>query len=648
MRTLSKSDFKLAGTCPQKLLYKKAGFEMNNQGSEFLQILAEGGYLVGKMAKVMYEEMARREGYACAEISTGRDHQEAVRQTDELLERHDRIILFEPAIRSGQKLIRVDILIKDGNVFSLIEVKAKSHESDADQETEQEQKKELKEYMEDVAYQQLVLQEYLQNHAEMFPNAIIQAGLLMPDRKAVTSIDNLAAWFSLTRDEQLFEKVQVDFLETGRAGELWENGQPMLKVLYVDKEIAAMMPEIQSRVAQYLSYLNGQSEPDIEQDCISTKCFACEFRNPHLPEQDGYAMCLGQRAYAEHHISELYHAATVGGRSPLVNDLLRKNEPLTIFSFAEEDFLKKDGSWGSRGIRQRIQYHNTRANQEYFSDDMADALAASFKYPLHFIDFETLTPAVPHHRGMSPYETIAFQWSCHTIASPGSAPVHSEWINVGLDFPNFKFAETLMQQLGDEGTPLMWATHENTVLRAILRQLQNAERYQPGYSNPLLEEWLTRMTKEKSGNKKTVIREGRLLDMNKFTLEHYFHPYMKGKTSIKKTLPAVWNHQPYLYEVPYFAPYYRRDDAGEVLNPYETLQYMREIDGEAYMDAENMETVKEGSGAMRAYQDMLFGAGRHNQERRETLRQELLNYCKLDTMAMVIIWHHWKTSLGVS
>ena len=143
MHTLSKSDFKLAGTCPQKLLYKKEGFEMNNQGSEFLKILAEGGYLVGKMAKVMYEEMARREGYACAEISTGRDHQEAVRQTDEWLEQHERIILFEPAIRSGQKLIRVDILIKDGKVFSLIEVKAKSHESDADEITAEEQKKKL-------------------------------------------------------------------------------------------------------------------------------------------------------------------------------------------------------------------------------------------------------------------------------------------------------------------------------------------------------------------------------------------------------------------------------------------------------------------------------------------------------------------------
>ncbi|MBK7640866.1 MAG: DUF2779 domain-containing protein [Bacteroidetes bacterium] len=41
------------------------------------------------------------------------------------------------------------------------------------------------------------------------------------------------------------------------------------------------------------------------------------------------------------------------------------------------------------------------------------------------------------------------------------------------DFPNFRFAESLMKQIGETGTPLMWATHENTVLRKILEQLEN-------------------------------------------------------------------------------------------------------------------------------------------------------------------------------
>jgi len=33
------------------------------------------------------------------------------------------------------------------------------------------------------------------------------------------------------------------------------------------------------------------------------------------------------------------------------------------------------------------------------------------KYPYHFIDFETSTVAIPFHKGMRPYEPVAFQFS---------------------------------------------------------------------------------------------------------------------------------------------------------------------------------------------------------------------------------------------
>ena len=45
-----------------------------------------------------------------------------------------------------------------------------------------------------------------------------------------------------------------------------------------------------------------------------------------------------------------------------------------------------------------------------------------WEYPLHFIDFETTISALPFHKGMRPYEAVAFQWSCHTIKKPGSEP----------------------------------------------------------------------------------------------------------------------------------------------------------------------------------------------------------------------------------
>ena len=83
--TLSKSDFKLASDCPQKLLYKKAKYPNSNDENEFLQILAEGGYIVGKMAQVMYEQFAKENGYVCKEITSDRNSKQAIQETEELL-----------------------------------------------------------------------------------------------------------------------------------------------------------------------------------------------------------------------------------------------------------------------------------------------------------------------------------------------------------------------------------------------------------------------------------------------------------------------------------------------------------------------------------------------------------------------------------
>ena len=48
--TLSKSDFTLARSCAKKLVYKKANYPTTLEGNEFMEVLAEGGYLIGKYA----------------------------------------------------------------------------------------------------------------------------------------------------------------------------------------------------------------------------------------------------------------------------------------------------------------------------------------------------------------------------------------------------------------------------------------------------------------------------------------------------------------------------------------------------------------------------------------------------------------------
>ena len=59
------------------------------------------------------------------------------------------------------------------------------------------------------------------------------------------------------------------------------------------------------------------------------------------------------------------------------------------------------------------------------------------------------------------------------------------------------------------------------------------------------------------------------------------------------------------------------------------------------MRVEEEEVVKDGTGAMKCYHELMFGSESKNAERKAQLMKLLLQYCELDTMAMVIIWRYW-------
>ena len=134
------------------------------------------------------------------------------------------------------------------------------------------------------------------------------------------------------------------------------------------------------------------------------------------------------------------------------------------------------------------------------------------------------------------------------------------------------------------------------------------------------------------------------MDLLKISQAHYAHPLMRGSHSIKKVLDAMWSDAPHLWGDPWFAEYYRRSSDGRVLDPYSTLaKPPLDIDlGDT--DDSDEEAVTDGVGAMRAYQDMLYGQHKNDLAMRDKMRDSLLRYCGLDTAAMVIIWKHWNTS----
>lgn len=623
MSYLSKSNFVLAHDCPTKLYYKKKRFPSSKDTDEYLKFLAKGGYAVGKLATLYYPEGI--------EIKTG-NPEEAVAETNKLLQQ-ENVTIFEAAVLSKNKLVRVDILEKKGDQINLIEVKSKSFNPRSRKGI-----KDISNYedvMIDIGFQYITLKEY-------FPNYSINPYLFLPDKSKYTEIEGLSFNFLIKEvpTESNFRKYEVE-VNKDKIPEI--TNESLLILLNVEEHIKDFLPTIRKELETLLpSIENGIAKIETP---LTKKCFSCEYTLTNgANSQSGFDVCWKEMPNPEHHLKDI---TRVGNTSAIKSiDTLINQKLLSIDNISDLlDSTKKSD------YRRKIQIEYTKQNKTYL-DPQLKRILNSLEYPLHFIDFETTRVAIPYHNGMRPYEQLAFQWSCHTINRPGDEPVHSEWLNLKKEYPNFEFAESLMNQIGETGTPFMWSPHENTTLKDIYRQLLHTD-----YSNNNLKEWLERIIKFRNRNTEDELiadhlceTEGRFIDLHALAREYYFHPLMKGKTSIKKVLPAVLSNinssriENWLKNFEDNLSLYGKDSSG-LVDPYKLLPPLEiyeeaekafgEDDGDSYY-------VNEGTGAMTAYQDIMIGLNAGNDKEVERYAEGLKRYCKLDTLAMLIIWEYWR------
>lgn len=625
---LSKSDFQLASSCLKKLVYKKKYYPTSNDTNEYMEMLAQGGYVIGKMATLIYPEGIEITG----------NTEQALKKTKEYMNSNDSVVLFEPAFEFNKRLARVDILVKNGSQIKLIEVKSASFDSTS-------KSNKLDKYIKDVAFQYTILK-------DNYPDFEIECYLLMPDKSIRTEIDGFAGWFKVheaevadkpiyqapeeikAQEKSRFKKPMVEFIyendpQVENYLQLIKNSG-ILNTLNVTEKVIKLEPIVRASAEKMVSVLDNNLEIAEGDVILSKTCKGCEFY------VDGDSNCGFFECWKGidtlPSIFDMYYGGVIKGIEEQyhLNELI--NQGLYEFQNINPNLLvTANGDVGPRAMRQQIQYQNTLSATEWFSEELSFEMN-QLQYPLHYIDFETFTGATPFFAGMRAYEMIAFQWSCHTIDHPGATPRHAEFIDLDNTFPNFRFAEALMKQIGNSGTSLMWATHENTVLRTIYYQMEIFN-----YENAELKSWLEGIIKDKD-----LGLEGRLVDMNRLTLRHYFHPEMKGKTSIKKVLPSIWNNHHYLHAIPHFSKYAEVDLDNLVIDPYDKLaDLIKNIEDLEEDNYTAMETVKGGTAAMRAYQRLKFDETLTTKQKQE-LKENLLEYCKLDTMAMVIIYEHWR------
>lgn len=657
MKYLTKSRFKLAVECPVKLYYTgKDDYPDKKKQDDFLEALAEGGFQVGTLAKLYYP--------GGIEVA-GHDYDATVNMTNELLRRKD-VVIFEAAFRYKKLFIRADIIVKKGNHIDLIEVKSKSFRDDDANKMVGARgglNAGWKPYLYDVAFQKHVVK-------SAFPQYTVTAFLMLADKQKKATVDGLNQKFLIRKDIE--GRVSVETIGDTAPEAL---GEPVLSPLNVndiaDGIIAGtygLLEEGMDFAAAVDNYAEHYDNDDMFDKNIGEQCAKCEFDCPFNDEEkgfhSGYRTCWEKRLkwkksdFQEPHVFEIW-------------DNRRKPDMMQGGKYHMKDLSKsdigdfkpsKDGKL-SRNERQWLQIEKTLAKdpEPYFDREGLRDEMSKWKYPLHFIDFETNRVAIPFYRGRRPYEGIAFQFSHHTVDKNGNIKHAGEFINVepGV-FPNYLFVRALKKELEkDDGTIFRYAEHENSFLAEIWKQLSEETDESVPDRQALMDliQVITHSTKDS-----TIQWRGPrdMVDMLEMVKKYFYQIGMKGSNSIKVVLPAILKASTFIrdkYSKPVYGVeggitshnfpnqvWYKPDEQGNIINPYKLLDpVFKDMDEEEMDEMMVDETIASGGAAMTAYARMQFT--RMGDKERELARKALLRYCELDTFAMVMIYEYWKSTI---
>jgi hypothetical protein len=215
--------------------------------------------------------------------------------------------------------------------------------------------------------------------------------------------------------------------------------------------------------------------------------------------------------------------------------------------------------------------------ETFFDAEGAAADLTSLGFPAYFLDFETVSFAVPIWKGTRPYQQIPFQFSLHRLDEAGNL-VHDAFLDLTGTNPSATLAQSLIDQCGQEGPVFAYnASFETTRIREL------AARF-PELANCL----------------NSIIE--RVVDLLSVAKKRYYHPSQQGSWSIKAVLPALCPELSYT-----------------------------QLDG-----------VKNGNMAVEVFKEAINPAT--TQERKLEIEHQLLEYCNLDTYAMVRMWSIFRGS----
>ena len=643
-RYLTKSRFKLALDCPTKLFYtRKKEYEDSSETDTFLEALAQGGFQVEELARMEYPD-------GIAILGEDWNYQKLADITSDLLNR-ENVVIFEAAFLFEGLFIRTDILVKQGNNIKLIEVKAKSIDSvHHDSFISSRGNLGWSDYLYDVAFQKYVIQ-------RCHPEWNIIPYLNLVDKSKKTTVDGLNQHFKITQNSDLRTGIVTT---PGLTKE--HIGDSILCNINVDAEVNLIhnenpLFETQS-FEDCILFFRDSYKNDIRLDTpIGKHCKGCEFRVDDTDSEvkSGYHECWSnQLSLSRKRISEpkSYDVWNFRGSGNLFEQgivFMDQIEPHHVNIELEANVI-------SNSERRWLQVEKNKDgdNTPHFEVDGLREEMNRWKYPLNFIDFETTAVAIPFTAGRKPYEQLAFQYSHHIVFEDGTIEHYSEHLDTKIGhFPNFDFVRALRDSLSkNEGSIFRYHNHENTILNKIYGQLLESNED----DKDALISFIESISHNTGSSARIWCGSRDMIDLFQVVKNYYFHPEMNGSLSIKAVLPAVLNTSEVIKKK-YVKPIsdinltsknfpqdyvFLQFEDGKAISPYKALPSVYENWSQEQLDSAlaNIGDIADGGTALTAYAKLQFEEV--TLEERDALESALLRYCELDTLAMVMIYEHFK------
>lgn len=267
---------------------------------------------------------------------------------------------------------------------------------------------------------------------------------------------------------------------------IWPDQKSIFQYEDVTERVDTAVKLVPEQLAPMLEIASLRNKRPAFEDCISKECHDCEFKK---------TVCWTD-------ISE-----------PTIYDIIDKRK---IPALKAEDVLYVQDIPGDfdlyKGDRRHVDCMQSQSVN--IDKDGIRSKLDELAYPIHFLDFESVSVAVPLFDGNHPWEKLPFQYSLHTLEENGEVS-HAEFLHEENSDPSLPLAERLVRDIGEVGSVVVYhATMESGVLKYL------AERF-PAHADALL-----------SMNE-------RIWDLEKVFLKDYRHWRFGSRSSIKVVLPTL-------------------------------------------------------------------------------------------------------------